>query len=149
VIENKMNIQLNLPIIRAKLGMSQRELALYLGVSIRAIQSSEQGWRTLSPALERLLLLLLLTKRHGDQLHQLTCWTSRQCSPDRCAECIIYSSRQGYLCWLLTGNRCHEHTMQHYHEKLAHCTQCAFFQQLFSLDTFIHSTEHDMPSNNS
>ena len=111
------------------------------GVSIRAIQSSEQEWRALSPAFERLLLLLLLTKRHGDQLHQFACWTSRQGAQEQCARCITYTSQQGYLCWLLTGNRCHEHTTPNYRDKLTYCTECAFFQQLFSPDTFLYNAE--------
>ena len=59
--------------IRAKMGLSQSELAGLAGISTRAIQSYEQEWRQPSELVERMLLLLLLAHRHGARLSRLRC----------------------------------------------------------------------------
>ena len=49
--------------VREALGRSQSQLADMLGVSVRAVQSYEQGWRTCPPNLQKLLgVLMSLTK---------------------------------------------------------------------------------------
>ena len=53
--------------VRCELGLSQQELASFLGVSTRTIQSCEQGWRNLGPALERTLVLLLIISRRREE----------------------------------------------------------------------------------
>ena len=47
---------------RQKLGKTQKQLAGLLGTSLKAIQSFEQGWRTVPAHVERQTLFLLAMK---------------------------------------------------------------------------------------
>jgi hypothetical protein len=122
---------LDLHVVRERLGMSQSELADYLGVSIRTVQSCEQGWRTPSAAVERAAFLLLVSHRFGPGVRELRCWDSEYCSEKTRETCLAYQTRQGHLCWLLSGNLCRGVHFKNWDEKKAACLQCDFFQELF------------------
>jgi DNA-binding XRE family transcriptional regulator len=116
--------------MRTELGLSQSELADLLGVSIRTIQSCEQGWRQPSPALERAGLLALLAHRWGAGFGAQACWEVKQCSAESRQNCLPYVSRQGHLCWFLTGNACEGKRFRSWKDKKSVCVECAFFQHL-------------------
>jgi DNA-binding XRE family transcriptional regulator len=118
--------------VRDELGMSQREFADLAGVSLRAIQSCEQGWRTPSSSLERTLLLLLLAYRNGPQFENLECWELRDCPPEAQDGCLVFWCRQGHLCWLLSGNKCQGEPMRTWADKKRACGRCGFMAQLLS-----------------
>ena len=118
--------------MREELGLSQTELADLLGVSARTIQSCEQGWRKLSPALERMALLLLVASRRGRDLDTQVCWKVVKCAPEVRDNCWPYRSGQGHLCWLLTGNMCRGRHVRSWAEKKQLCVECPFWQQLLS-----------------
>ncbi len=117
---------------REEMGMTQGELADLLGVSIRVVQSCEQGWRHPSANVERHLLLLLLTHRLGDQFGQQKCWATNDCPPERCAACIVGRSRQGHVCWLLSGNLCGGKRVSTWAKKKAVCGECRFMHHLLN-----------------
>ncbi|HEY3418086.1 MAG TPA: helix-turn-helix transcriptional regulator [Armatimonadota bacterium] len=117
--------------IRKELGISQTELASFLGVSPRTVQSYEQGWRTLSPAVEKSLLLLLVMYRRGAQLSEMACWEVKDCRPGLRERCLAYHARQGHMCWFLTGNQCGCQQLHDWVHKKEVCLSCPFFQQLF------------------
>lgn len=52
--------------LRASLGKSQRELAGLLGLSLKAVESYEQGWRNVPSHVERLLYFLLFKLNEDD-----------------------------------------------------------------------------------
>jgi DNA-binding XRE family transcriptional regulator len=52
--------------IRQRLGKSQREMAQLLAISIKAVQSFEQGWRNVPAHVERQALFLLAMKESQD-----------------------------------------------------------------------------------
>ncbi len=110
--------------------MSQSELSDLLGVSQRTVQSCEQGWRNPSPAVEKSVLLLLLASRHGSEFGMKVCWDSLNCSDDDRRNCLVYQSRQGHLCWLLTGNICQGRRMRKWGDKKSMCMQCSFFKEM-------------------
>ena len=116
--------------VRAELGLSQTQLADLIGVSPRTIQSCEQGWRRPTAALERSLLLLLLASRNGPDFGQRVCWESRRCPPGACEQCLVHRSRQGHLCWLLSGNVCGGKRLRSWADKRAQCGECAFMHEL-------------------
>lgn len=116
--------------IRSELGLSQRQLADLLGLSPRAVQSWEQGWRTPSSSHERSLLLLLLAHRNGSEFGQLACWDFAPCPRERRQECIAHQCRQGHLCWFLTGTRCQGRRMRTWAEKKVVCGECEFMHRL-------------------
>jgi DNA-binding XRE family transcriptional regulator len=121
---------IDLKIIRTELKLSQVELADLIGVSQRTVQSCEQGWRRPSPAVEKAVLLLLLAKRHGPDFSANICWDAMDCSDDERSACLVYQSRQGHLCWLLSGNVCQGKRLRTWKDKKAMCMQCDFFQKL-------------------
>ena len=117
-------------VVRDELGLSQAELADLLGVSPRTVQSWEQGWRYPSSALERLLLLLLIACRQGESFGGRACWEEIGCSPAVREACLPYQTRQGHLCWFLTGNKCRGRRLRNWPDKLSLCRECSFFQAL-------------------
>ncbi len=50
-------------VFRKKLDKTQKAMANLLGVSIKAIHSYEQGWRTIPPHVERQMFFLMARKR--------------------------------------------------------------------------------------
>lgn len=121
---------IDLKAVRTDLGMSQVAFADLLGVSERTVQSCEQGWRKPSAAVEKAAILLLLTKRHGPGLAENVCWEVMGCSEEERNACIAYQSRQGHLCWLLTGNVCKGKSLHTWNDKKAVCMRCDFFRSL-------------------
>jgi DNA-binding XRE family transcriptional regulator len=123
---------LDIKAVRQELGLKQTELASLVGFSTRAIQSCEQGWRKPSPALEKTIILLLMTHRHGGQIPAARCWEATHCIPERCEACITYRTGQGHLCWFLHGTLCTEPRSQEWEAKRAICLKCGFFKTLLA-----------------
>ncbi|MGC9320314.1 MAG: helix-turn-helix domain-containing protein [Armatimonadota bacterium] len=131
---NALQDQANVAAIREELGLTQLELADLLGVSPRTVQSCEQGWRQPSAALEKTLLLHLMISRRGAALCETPCWEHIECSQEARERCPVYRSRQGHLCWMLTGNICcsQGERVEDWEEKKEICRECSFFQRLLS-----------------
>jgi len=124
------SLKLTVREIRAEMGLSQSELAGLAGISSRAIQSYEQAWRQPSELVERMLLLLLMAHRHGATLSRLRCWEQKECAPGVRERCIAYVTRQGHLCWFLTGTICEGQRQKSWSDKLRLCLDCGFMQRL-------------------
>jgi DNA-binding XRE family transcriptional regulator len=116
--------------LRSELGLSQTEFAALLAVSPRTIQSTEQGWRRLSSSVERMALLLAIAHRHGAGFGRLACWKTKHCAPECREACPAYWSRQGHLCWFMTGTVCGGRRLRSWEDKKLACARCAFFLQL-------------------
>jgi DNA-binding transcriptional regulator YiaG len=58
--------------LRKKLNKSQQQMALLLGVSIKAVQSYEQGWRNIPTHVER-QMFFLLSRVEGNQKGRKPC----------------------------------------------------------------------------
>ena len=114
--------------IRAEMGLHQSELAGLVGIRSRAIQSYEQEWRRPSEMVER--MLLLIAHRRGAGLSRCRCWEQKACSPAVRAQCIAYVTRQGHLCWFLTGTLCEGARQRTWSDKLRLCLDCGFMQDL-------------------
>ena len=117
--------------IREHLGLTQSEFATLLGFSARAIQSCEQGWRKPSSALERMALLLYIVRQQGPAFGELPCWEIVKCDPVNRERCLAYRTRQGHLCWFLTGNMsCALKPLRTWEEKKQWCSRCSFFKRM-------------------
>ncbi len=91
--------------VRGALGLSQSQLARLLGVSPRAVQSYEQGWRTLpQPTATQLMTVLALHRDHPDQY--TPCWSLTGCPAEKRARCAADKVGRGRFCWLLSGQAC-------------------------------------------
>jgi transcriptional regulator with XRE-family HTH domain len=92
--------------LRSSLGKSQRELAELLGISLKAVESYEQGWRNVPAHVERILFFLLF-KLNEDQIGaEEPCWESKDCPEDLRTKCVAYVAKEGSFCWFFTGRLC-------------------------------------------
>lgn len=114
----------DLSAIREVLDKSQSELAELLGVSTRAVQSYEQGWRPVPVHVQKAAGLLLFLNWRKQGLRPVACWKTRQCSPEKRASCPTYEFRAGDLCWLINGTRCGGKPKKSWKAKLATCVAC-------------------------
>jgi hypothetical protein len=91
-------------VVRARklLDVSQSRLAECMGVSSKAIQSYEQGWRMVPNRIFSQLFILLTEFKNSTQgIH--TCWEQKGCTPNGCPSC---QSGTGCCCWMLAADRC-------------------------------------------
>ena len=116
--------------IRAEMGLSQSELGGLIGISSRAIQSYEQEWRKPSQLVQRMLLLLLMARRHGAEMSRFRCWEQKACSPVLRGQCLAFVTRQGHLCWFLTGTMCEGQRQRSWSAKFRVCLECRFMRGL-------------------
>lgn len=91
--------------IRKYLGLTQVALARVLGVSAKAVQSHEQGWRAVPAAVMGQLLVLLAIYRQRE-LKPWKCWEITRCPPTRRKQCPAFTVSGGMFCWLVSGRLC-------------------------------------------
>lgn len=92
--------------LRASLGKSQKELAGLLGVSLKAVESYEQGWRNVPAHIERILYFLLFKLNESDIEAEEPCWDSMNCPEEKRSKCVAYVAKEGRFCWFFTGRLC-------------------------------------------
>jgi transcriptional regulator with XRE-family HTH domain len=90
--------------LRQALGRSQRELAELLGVSSKAVESYEQGWRNVPAHVERVLYFLLF-KLYADDEGE-PCWVTQDCPDQTRSRCVAFIAKEGGYCWFFTGRLC-------------------------------------------
>ena len=107
--------------IRKKLDKTQRETANLLGISLKAVCSYEQGWRTIPSHVERQLLFLLAKKYQYDNSN---CWELRECPEEKRNKCPAWEFDSGQFCWFINGTLCESSACQSWEEKIAVCKNC-------------------------
>lgn len=114
--------------IRHHLGKTQGQLAQLLGVSTKAIQSFEQGWRRIPPHVERQALFLLAMKanREGEGIPR--CWEVKECSPEAREGCPAWEFQCGHLCWFINGTVCRGGIQKDWEKKMKVCRKCEVFR---------------------
>jgi len=129
--------------IRHHLGKTQRELAQLLGVSPKAIQSFEQGWRDIPVSTERQVLFLMALK-YSQNKKAGPCWITRRCSEETRQQCPAWEFQAGHLCWFINGTICGGEVRKSWDEKMNVCRQCTVFVSLFSPTASPHAPEPDV-----
>lgn len=114
---------------RKKLNKTQKQMAQLLGVSIKAIHSYEQGWRTVPPAVER-QMFFLISKMKVDGIPKPNCWETRNCPEEIKISCPAWEFNSGDLCWFINGTVCHGTTHKTWKDKMAQCRKCKVFKEL-------------------
>lgn len=114
--------------LRAKLGKTQKALAALLGVSLKAVQSYEQGWRAIPVHVERQLYFLAVNRRSITQTKRKDCWMLKKC--DKKKECPAWEFQAGHLCWFLSGTRCECTADKNWKEKMEVCRKCEVLTSL-------------------
>ena len=115
--------------IRQQLGKTQNQIARILGISLKAIQSFEQGWRNIPVSTEGQLLFLLTLKRSGSKKNRL-CWVLRKCPMEVKQNCPAWEFKAGHLCWFINGTICQGEVQKNWQKKMKICRQCEVFQTI-------------------
>jgi DNA-binding XRE family transcriptional regulator len=116
--------------LRREIGYSQRQMAELLGVSTKAIQSYEQGWRKTPPHVEQMVLLQAILRRHRDLRKIPRCWNLNKCSPAVRRCCPSAKLRTPGFCWFITGTLCHGSPSGSWAAKRERCLQCKVMEGL-------------------
>ena len=115
--------------IRKKLSKTQREMAQLLGISIKAIHSYEQGWRSIPVSVER-QLFFLLSRIQNTSGNTKNCWSVKKCPPERKKNCPAWEFNSGKLCWFINGTICEGTSQRDWQEKMKICRSCDVFSYL-------------------
>lgn len=130
--------------IRKYLQKTQEQMARLLGVSVKAIRSYEQGWRSIPVYAERQLLFLAAKKAEILQPVK-PCWTINKCKEKQKEQCPAWEFHAGKLCWFINGTICSGVIHKDWREKLEICKRCkAFPASLKKLLTFHPNTAESM-----
>lgn len=115
---------------RQRLNKTQNQLAQLLGVSLKAVHSYEQGWRTIPPAVERQIYFLLSRKNSKANKGQ-PCWKTRKCDRDQKLQCPAWEFNAGDLCWFINGTICDGGVHNKWKDKMKICRSCEVFTRMF------------------
>ena len=113
--------------IRKKIGMTQSSLSKALGVSIRAVQSYEQGWRDVPTHIMVQLLVLAAAYYTGGERKK--CWEIMGCTPESMKKCPCCKT-DGMLCWLVTGRQ--SAPCKDGDNDISACLKCPVVQQILN-----------------
>ncbi len=113
---------------RKKLKKTQKSLAELLGVSIKAVQSYEQGWRTVPLHVERQIYFLLVNKRKNKPTKRKDCWNIKKCACKK--TCPAWEFQAGHLCWFLNGTQCECTVNKNLKNKMEICRNCDILSSL-------------------
>jgi len=111
-------------VARKKLDKTQKEISQLLGVSVKAINSYEQGWRSIPTHVERQTFFLLSRKKGRQSLPKKNCWAVKKCPPKRRKECPAYEYKAGKFCWMINGTICKGKPQLSWKEKMKICREC-------------------------
>ena len=112
--------------LRKKLDKTQKQMAQLLGVSIKAVHSYEQGWRSIPAHAERQMLFLVYNMRGSSKVNK-PCWVVKKCPPNKKKECPAWEFKSGKLCWFINGTICDGIVYKDWREKMKSCRSCEVF----------------------
>ena len=115
--------------LRAKLGKTQAQIAQLLGVSLKAVHSYEQGWRSVPAAVERQMYFLVV-KQNSKKGKLKACWQVKKCRPEQKRKCPAFEFGAGDLCWFINGTICDGAAQKNWKEKIKICKTCEVFGPL-------------------
>ena len=118
--------------IRRHLEKTQTQMAQILGVSPKAIQSFEQGWRNIPVHIERQVLLILALKRRASKKTK-PCWLTRCCPAEDRQNCPAWQFDAGNLCWFINGTICEGTAQESWQKKMKICRECEVYRSMLAL----------------
>jgi len=115
--------------LRKKIDKTQKQMAQLLGVSVKAVHSYEQGWRNISPHVER-QMFFLLSRVKGNQKDRMPCWVIKKCPPETKEQCPAWEFQAGDLCWFIGGTICKGTVHKNWEKKMKLCRSCEVLKPL-------------------
>ena len=109
--------------LRKILTKTQRQMAQILGISLKAVHSYEQGWRSVPGHVERQMLYLRYLHQAGDNKTE-PCWKRKKCPVQVKENCPAWEFHSGKLCWFINGTICNGDAQKTWREKILICRQC-------------------------
>ena len=91
--------------LRRRLGVTQEGLGQALGISTKAVQSYEQGWRETPPRVVKQLLSLVAMNQENYAASK-PCWEVRACSSEHRQTCPAKTITHGRFCWAVALKVC-------------------------------------------
>jgi DNA-binding XRE family transcriptional regulator len=116
--------------LRAVTHKSQKDMAAMLGISRKAVESYEQGWRKIPATVERMLYYIAFKLNGSEVLDGSTCWEARACSDSTKTNCPAWVSREGRYCWFITGRLCA--AARAASDPDTYCFECPVFTRLLN-----------------
>ena len=111
---------------------TQRQIAQLLGVSVKAVESYEQGWRNIPAHMER-QMFFLISKMIGDPEVTKPCWVIKKCSSKKKKQCPAWEFKAGELCWFINGTICDGIVHKNWEEKMKVCRSCEVLKSVKKL----------------
>ena len=110
--------------IRKRLNRTQKDMAVLLGVSVKAVHSYEQGWRSIPDHVKRQIYFLVF---RGESVAG-PCWSVVGCPEERKAKCPAFEFKAGQMCWFISGTACQGKVHKTFDEKMNVCRCCDVLQ---------------------
>lgn len=115
--------------IRKKLDKTQKQIASLLAISLKAVCSYEQGWRTIPSHVER--QLIFLNARKSFRRKEISnCWDIKNCPDEKKKACPAWEFGSGQFCWFINGTICDNRTYKTWEEKLGVCRSCSVMKKI-------------------
>lgn len=112
------------------MGRTQKEMASALGISEKAVQSYEQGWRKIPVrVMIQLLILLALYRKHT--MDDVPCWEIKKCSLAQRENCASFKIGRGQFCWFVGSKECRPDSSASTDSFLP-CMNCPVIQRLLT-----------------
>ena len=108
---------------RKRLNRTQKQIAVLLGMSLKAIHSYEQGWRTVPAHVER-QMFFLISRLAENRKSRKPCWLIKKCAPEQKKKCPAWEFKTGKLCWFINGTVCEGQIHRNWEEKMKICRSC-------------------------
>lgn len=115
--------------IRKKLHKTQKETASLLGISLKAVCSYEQGWRSIPSHVER-QLFFLFARKVGRRKELGKCWDINNCPEEKKQRCPAWEFDMGQYCWFINGTICNTIPHRTWASKFAVCRKCAVMKAI-------------------
>jgi hypothetical protein len=114
---------------RKRLGKTQRQMAQLLGVSLKAVHSYEQGWRSIPSYVER-QVFFLVSRLQENIKDTNPCWVVKNCPSEKKKLCPAWEFNAGDLCWFISGTICDGTVQKTWGEKMKFCRSCDILKSL-------------------
>jgi len=112
--------------LRDNLDITQAEMATILGISLKSVQSYEQGWRKIPPYIEKMVLLLI---GNLSKAKVKNCWEIVDCPEAIKNNCLVYKSDLGHCCWAISGCCYKGKVLKSWAAKKQVCLNCPVLQK--------------------